>query len=400
MKTMIINARVLMHAQRCVKEEAVLIEDGTILDIASECELPHAEQVIDAEGLYLAPGLLDTHTHGIGGFDFNTCTAQAIEEIIALEHAEGVTGFLASLVVENHAMTMERLQLLDSQVTDSLLGIHLEGPFLNPKQKAVMKEEFLRLPDIEEFRQFLRVSSHVSSMTIAPELPDAQRLIKEGTRQGIVMNIGHSMADAQQVMQAQRNGAKGITHLYNAMSQHEHRNPGVVTGALLSDLMCELIVDGFHVHPDVVHATYRALGDDRIILISDANPYKAVADGEYPFSGKNIVIQDGKATVKETGRIAGSTLAMNTALRNMCRYTGCSVESAVRMAAYNPARLYGWKKGSIEPGYDADLMLMDDAFHIHRVWQRKYFMLRKAGKIVSSTTKTAYLSIYADCTFS
>ena len=374
MKTMIINARVLMHAQRCVKEEAVLIEDGTILDIASECELPHAEQVIDAEGLYLAPGLLDTHTHGIGGFDFNTCTAQAIEEIIALEHAEGVTGFLASLVVENHAMTMERLQLLDSQVTDSLLGIHLEGPFLNPKQKAVMKEEFLRLPDIEEFRQFLRVSSHVSSKTIAPELPDAQRLIKEGTRQGIVMNIGHSMADAQQVMQAQRNGAKGITHLYNAMSQHEHRNPGVVTGALLSDLMCELIVDGFHVHPDVVHATYRALGDDRIILISDANPYKAVADGEYPFSGKNIVIQDGKATVKETGRIAGSTLAMNTALRNMCRYTGCSVESAVRMAAYNPARLYGWKKGSIEPGYDADLMLMDDAFHIHRVWQRKYFM--------------------------
>ena len=338
MKTMIINARVLMHAQRCVKEEAVLIEDGTILDIASECELPHAEQVIDAEGLYLAPGLLDTHTHGIGGFDFNTCTAQAIEEIIALEHAEGVTGFLASLVVENHAMTMERLQLLDSQVTDSLLGIHLEGPFLNPKQKAVMKEEFLRLPNIEEFRQFLRVSSHVSSMTIAPELPDAQRLIKEGTRQGIVMNIGHSMADAQQVMQAQRNGAKGITHLYNAMSQHEHRNPGVVTGALLSDLMCELIVDGFHVHPDVVHATYRALGDDR------------------------------------TGRIAGSTLAMNTALRNMCRYTGCSVESAVRMAAYNPARLYGWKKGSIEPGYDADLMLMDDAFHIHRVWQRKYFM--------------------------
>lgn len=374
MKTMIRNARVLMHAQRCVKEEAVLIEDGTILDIASECELPHAEQVIDAEGLYLAPGLLDTHTHGIGGFDFNTCTAQAIEEIIALEHAEGVTGFLASLVVENHAMTMERLQLLDSQVSDSLLGIHLEGPFLNPKQKAVMKEEFLRLPDIEEFRQFLRVSSHVSSMTIAPELPDAQRLIKEGTRQGIVMNIGHSMADAQQVMQAQRNGAKGITHLYNAMSQHEHRNPGVVTGALLSDLMCELIVDGFHVHPDVVHATYRALGDDRIILISDANPYKAVADGEYPFSGKNIVIQDGKATVKETGRIAGITLAMNTALRNMCRYTGCSVESAVRMAAYNPARLYGWKKGSIEPGYDADLMLMDDAFHIHRVWQRKYFM--------------------------
>ena len=300
---------------------------------------------------------------------------EGVTELVTAAKKKGLRLAIATSATRKKPQVhLERLQLLDSQVTDSLLGIHLEGPFLNPKQKAVMKEEFLRLPDIEEFRQFLRVSSHVSSMTIAPELPDAQRLIKEGTRQGIVMNIGHSMADAQQVMQAQRNGAKGITHLYNAMSQHEHRNPGVVTGALLSDLMCELIVDGFHVHPDVVHATYRALGDDRIILISDANPYKAVADGEYPFSGKNIVIQDGKATVKETGRIAGSTLAMNTALRNMCRYTGCSVESAVRMAAYNPARLYGWKKGSIEPGYDADLMLMDDAFHIHRVWQRKYFM--------------------------
>jgi len=300
---------------------------------------------------------------------------EGVTELVTAAKKKGLRLAIATSATRKKPQVhLERLQLLDSQVTDSLLGIHLEGPFLNPKQKAVMKEEFLRLPNIEEFRQFLRVSSHVSSMTIAPELPDAQRLIKEGTRQGIVMNIGHSMADAQQVMQAQRNGAKGITHLYNAMSQHEHRNPGVVTGALLSDLMCELIVDGFHVHPDVVHATYRALGDDRIILISDANPYKAVADGEYPFSGKNIVIQDGKATVKETGRIAGSTLAMNTALRNMCRYTGCSVESAVRMAAYNPARLYGWKKGSIEPGYDADLMLMDDAFHIHRVWQRKYFM--------------------------
>lgn len=123
----------------------------------------------------------------------------------------------------------------------------------------------------------------------------------------------------------------------------------------------------------VVHATYRALGDDRIILISDANPYKAVADGEYPFSGKDIIIQNGKATVKETGRIAGSTLAMNTALRNMCTFTGCSMESAVRMAAYNPAKLYGWKKGSIEPGYDADLILMDENFCIKQVWQKACF---------------------------
>lgn len=374
MKTIIRNARVIINAQRCVKDAAVLIEDGRIACIAAEADLPIADRIIEGEGLYLAPGLLDTHTHGIGGFDFNTCTAEAMDEIIALEHAEGVTGFLSSLVVENHEMTMERLRILDPLVKGAYLGIHLEGPYLNPKQKAVMKEEFLRMPDYEEFREFLRVSSHITSMTIAPELPAALDLIAKAAEQGIVMNIGHSIANAQQVLQAQESGAKGITHLYNAMSQHEHRNPGVVTGAFISKLMCELIADGFHVHPDVVQASYQAIGDDRIILISDANPYKAVPDGEYPFSGKDIVIQDGKATVKETGRIAGSTLAMNAALRNMCKYTGCSVESAVRMASYNPARLYGWKKGSIERGYDADLILMDDDFQIHEVWQKHDFM--------------------------
>ena len=373
MKTKIINARVILNTERQICERTVIISDGCIERICDESESSVCDRVIDACGLYLSPGLLDTHTHGIGGFDFNNCTAEDMKEIIRLEQAEGVTGFLSSLVVENHETTMERLHILDSLVKEPFLGIHLEGPYLNRKQKAVMKEEYLRLPDFEEFSQFLKVSSHIASMTIACELLHAEQLIAKGAEKGIVMNIGHSMADAKQVLQAQNAGAKGITHLYNAMSQHEHRNPGVVTGAMISTLMCELIADGFHVHPDVVHATYRALGDDRIVLISDANPYKAVANGEYPFSGKDIIIQNGKATVKETGRIAGSTLAMNTALRNMCTFTGCSMESAVRMAAYNPAKLYGWKKGSIEPGYDADLILMDENFCIKQVWQKACF---------------------------
>ncbi|MCR0327347.1 N-acetylglucosamine-6-phosphate deacetylase [[Clostridium] innocuum] len=373
MKTKIINARVILNAKRQICERTVIISDGCIERICDESESSVCDRVIDAGGLYLSPGLLDTHTHGIGGLDFNTCAAEDMEEIIRLEQAEGVTGFLSSLVVENHEATMERLHVLDSLVKEPFLGIHLEGPYLNRKQKAVMKEEYLRLPDFEEFSQFLKASSHIVSMTIACELLHAEQLIAEGAEKGIVMNIGHSMADAKQVLQAQNAGAKGITHLYNAMSQHEHRNPGVVTGAMISTLMCELIADEFHVHPDVVHATYRALGDDRIVLISDANPYKAVADGEYPFSGKDIIIQNGKATVKETGRIAGSTLAMNTALRNMCTFTGCSMESAVRMASYNPAKLYGWKKGSIEPGYDADLILMDENFCIKQVWQKACF---------------------------
>lgn len=374
MKTIIKNAKVICSDRRMISDEAVLIEDGRIAKIAYEEDLPKAERCIDAGGLYLSPGLLDTHTHGIGGHDFNTCSANDMEDIIQLEHQEGVTGFLASLVVEDHETIMNRLQLLNPLVAGSFLGIHLEGPYLNPQQKAVMKEEHLRAPDQREFLDYCNKASHLCSMTIAPELEGALALIAEGTKRGIVMNIGHSMANAQQVLQAQNAGAKGITHMYNAMSQHAHRNPGVVTGAFVSDVMCELIADGFHVHRDVVHATYRTLRDDRLVLISDANPFKAVKPGEYPFSGKTVMVEADIATVKETGRIAGSVLAMNRAVKNMCSFCGCGIESAIRMATYNPARLYGWKKGSIEAGYDADLILLDDDFQVHALWMKEEFM--------------------------
>lgn len=154
MKTKIINARVILNTERQICERTVIISDGCIERICDESESSVCDRVIDACGLYLSPGLLDTHTHGIGGFDFNTCTAEDMKEIIRLEQAEGVTGFLSSLVVENHETTMERLHILDSLVKEPFLGIHLEGPYLNRKQKAVMKEEYLRLPDFEEFSQF------------------------------------------------------------------------------------------------------------------------------------------------------------------------------------------------------------------------------------------------------
>lgn len=373
-RTIITNGKVIINKKKMISNEAILIEDGIIKAIGDKENLPKADHIIDAEGCYICPGMLDTHTHGIGGYDFNKCDVSDLETIMKMERAEGVTGFLASLVVENHDTTLALLKKLDYVVSSSFLGIHLEGPFLNKEQKAVMKEEYLRSPDKKEFQEFIKVSSHICSMSIAPELEKAIEVIKSGTKQGIVMNIGHSNATAQQVLEAEKAGAKGITHLYNAMSQHEHRNPGVVSGAFISNLMCELIVDGFHIHPDVVNGTYRSIGSDRIVLITDANPYKGLDDGEYVFSGKNIVIDQGKATVKETGRIAGSTLSMRKAVENFCTYTGCTLEEAFRMASYNPGQMYSWKKGSIEVGYDADLLLMDDEFQIHKVWTKEDFI--------------------------
>lgn len=209
-------------------------------------------------------------------------------------------------------------------------------------------------------------------MTIAPELANALELITYASESGIVVNVGHSNANSEDVLKAEKAGAKGITHLYNAMSQHEHRNPGVVTGAVLSNLYCELICDGFHVHEDVVRATYKMIGKERLILISDANPCKGLSDGEYRFSGKNVVIEKGRATVKETGRIAGGTLKIPQACRNMMKWCHASIVDCIQMCAMNPARLYGLNKGYIKAGYDGDILIIDEEFNpIHLLSEDK-----------------------------
>ena len=217
-------------------------------------------------------------------------------------------------------------------------------------------------------------------MTIAPEVEGALDLIQKGNDYGIVMNVGHSDASSHQVVEAQQYGAKAITHLYNAMSQHLHREPGVVTGAIISQLMCELIVDGFHIHPDVIRATYHMIGKDRLILITDSNPCKGLPDGEYTFSGKNVQIVDGKARVKETGRIAGSTIKMNKECELMMQYTSCTMDDIVKMACYNPAKLYGLNKGQLTVGYDADILIVNEKFDLLTVMSQ--------GRIVKDEVKS------------
>ena len=369
MKTIIYNVR-LLDTNKDIKQGTIVIEHGIIQDIIEENGA--YPEGVDGKGQIVVPALLDTHTHGIGGHDFNICSLNDMDEVSTLEEKEGVGGYLASLVVERHEDILNILDRLKACKSDGFLGIHLEGPYLNKKMKAVMKEAFLRDPNIQEFKTYCE-RGNIVSMTFAPELEGSEELINYANQQGIVMNIGHSDASAQQVLHAQSLGAKGITHLYNAMSQHVHREPGVVTGAILSNLMCELIVDGFHIHPDIIKATYQMIGRDHLILISDANPCKGLKDGEYPFSGKQIRIQDGKAVVIETGRIAGSTLTMIQACKNMMAYTGCSLQDVICMSSYNPAQVYGWKRGRLEKGYCGDILLINEQFDIqasflHGTW--------------------------------
>lgn len=364
MKILIKNGIVIIDGNKKIDNGAVLVEDKKITGIFKDYQNVDHDQVIDAKGNYIIPGLIETHTHGIKGYDFNTCQIEDIQKISDALLEEGVTCFMASLTSESHN---DMLSLLDGYQTcevPNLLGVHIEGPFLNVNNKGVMKVETLQMPDISKFDEFLQHCTKIKSMTIAPELPKALDVINYGSNKQIVMHVGHSSATACQVIEAQKYGAKGITHLYNAMGQHLHRDPGVVTGAMISDLACELIVDGYHIHEDVIRATYKAIGKERIILICDANPCKGLPDGEYQFSGKEIEIIEGKARVKETGRIAGSTLALNEACRNMMQICHCSFQDAVYMASTNPGQLYGLQKGKLEVGYDGDVLVVNNNFDI------------------------------------
>ncbi|MFV0395376.1 MAG: N-acetylglucosamine-6-phosphate deacetylase, partial [Coprobacillaceae bacterium] len=347
-----------------INNGSVLVEDKKIIGVFKDYQRIEADRIIDAKGNYIIPGFIETHTHGAMGYDFNTCQMEDIYKVSDALLEEGTTCFMASVTCESHDYMLQLLEQYESCDVPNLLGVHIEGPFISSNNKGVMKPECLQDPSIDKFNDFLLHCSKIKAMTLAPELPGALDLITHGNNKGVVMNVGHSSATAHQVVEAQEYGAKGITHLYNAMGQHLHREPGVVTGAMISDLLCELIVDGFHIHEDVIKATYKAIGKERIVLICDANPCKGLPDGVYPFSGKIVEIIDGKARVKETGRIAGSTLALNEACRNMVRLCDCSIEDAVYMASTNPAKMYGLNKGKLEVGYDGDVVIINNNFDI------------------------------------
>lgn len=367
MKILIKNGTVLIDGNKRIDNGAVLVEGDKIVGVYKDYSHVEYDECVDAKGEYIVPGLIETHTHGIIGHDFNECTKEQLQEISDASLKEGVTCFMASLVCEEHERMLELLDMYEESDVKNMLGVHIEGPFLNLENKGVMKVECLQKPNSEKFDEFLAHCSKVKAMTIAPELEGSLDLITHGHNKGVVMNVGHSSASASQVVEAEQYGAKGITHLYNAMGQHLHRNPGVVTGAIISNLYCELIVDGFHIHEDVIKATYKAIGKDRIVLICDANPCKGLPDGTYLFSGKNVEIIDGKARVKETGRIAGSTIKLNEACYNMMKWCHCTIDDAVLMASVNPAKLYGLNKGKLEVGYDGDVLVVDKDFNIIHV---------------------------------
>ena len=362
----ITHVRAVVDGHRMMERARVTVEAGKILTVEPD-EGPAPEYALDGGGLTLTPGLIDLHIHGAAGRDLIEGSQRAARAVSENISRDGVTAFMAALTVVSHGEMLRILKGYGEMAAlpgARLAGVHAEGPYLSRRYKALMDERWLRDPSVAELDEMLEASAgRLRVMTVAPELPGMDAFIRQAAQRGVAVMLGHTAASSGDMHRAALAGARGITHLYNAMSQHLHREPGAVTGAFLEEgLYAELIADGYHVAPDVVRMTYRYMGPERLILITDAMLGKGMPDGDFVFSGLACRKSGLEVKVIDGGRRAGSAIGLNEALRRMQQMTGCGPCQLVQMACVNPARVAGLegKKGRLMAGMDADLALFDD----------------------------------------
>jgi N-acetylglucosamine-6-phosphate deacetylase len=347
---------------------AVVIRDRHIERLGGEV-LPAADRVVDASGLRVIPGLIDLHVHGALGADVMDATPQALAAMEQFFLRQGVTAYLATTITSSPASLGAAIAAVAGARTPAgaqPLGVHLEGPYVAASQRGAQPLAWLRAPDPLEYDGWWQ-SGVVRLITLAPELPGAAELIASATRRGVRVSVGHTEATYEQVRQAAEWGVRHSTHTFNGMSGLHHRQPGAV-GAVLTDdrIYAELIADGVHLHPAVVSLLVRAKGIDRITLVTDAMRATGLGNGAYDLGGQTIDVRNGVART-ETGSLAGSTLTLNVAVRNVQRFAQLTPNQALAMATRVPAEALdlAGRKGVLRPGADADVVLVDDEWNVH-----------------------------------
>ncbi|WP_410502471.1 N-acetylglucosamine-6-phosphate deacetylase [Exiguobacterium acetylicum] len=370
--TVIINARIYTGEQTI--EDGFIRFERTIEAIGpmSVFEEMAGEETIDAHHQSLIPGMIDVHIHGGYDVDVMDGDAKSLRHFSQQMLQEGVTSFLATTITqdwENITQALETVREVVAQDDTTIVGVHLEGPFINPDYAGAQPHEHIVEPDVEQFLKWQQASGNtIKLVTYAPERPGA-RAFEEAVRlTGAIPSAGHTDAT---YAQNQAGHVTHGTHLYNQMRALHHREPGTVGYCLLTpDVYAEIIPDGIHSAPEMVDFAYRMKGADQLIVITDAMRAKGLADGEYELGGQAVFVRDGAARL-ENGSLAGSVLTMDAALRNIIAYTGCSLEEAVRMTSVNAAKeLQLNQKGSLAVGKDADIVLLDEALQIQETIHR------------------------------
>lgn len=362
MSSLTITGATLLTPHKRLSAASVRVEGGKIVAVGAG--LPAEDsQVLDATGLYLVPGLIELQINGAFGCDF-TAEPECIWEVARGLPRYGVTSFLPTIVTS----PLDRLARAQATLLAGPppgfhgawpLGLHVEGPFLNPERKGAHQQDHLRIPSPESFSD-LSPETGVRLVTLAPELPGALDLVRRLNRRGIVVSAGHSMATFDQARQAFDAGVRYATHLFNAMTPIHQFEPGLVTAVLSEpDLSFGLIPDGIHVHPALVRQAWELAGAGRMTLVTDAMAALGQGPGRYRLGDLEIVVDESSARLPD-GILAGSILAQNAALRNLMAFTGCTLEQALPCMTSTPASLLGLSReiGQIAPGSRADFCLM------------------------------------------
>ncbi|WP_248561109.1 N-acetylglucosamine-6-phosphate deacetylase [Niallia sp. NCCP-28] len=373
-KSMLISNICIYGEDAIISRGYLRIIDGVIESYGSLQELSpdkkQVDKIVEFPNSYkLIPGLIDIHIHGACNADVMDGTLQALEKMAETLPKEGTTSFLATTMTQQEQEIETALENAASYIGSQtkfgiaeVLGIHLEGPFIAAAKAGAQPLQAIKKPNVELFKKWQNIAGdHIKLVTLAPEEENGLDLVAYLKEAGVVASMGHTDALYEEVVKGIEAGVSHVTHLYNGMRGLHHRDPGVAGAALLhKELLVEMIVDGIHIHPQVVNLTYRQKGKEGIVLITDSMRAKWMDDGISSLGGQKVIVKDGKALL-ENGSLAGSTLKMDEGIRNMMNYTGCSLEEAVYMGSYNPAKQLGilHKKGSIKKGKDADLVVLN-----------------------------------------
>ncbi len=361
----------LVDAAIDLPDSPLTVDGSQIEAIGSATDTPGT--LIDATRMIVTPGFIDIHTHGGGGYNLHTVDAEEIHNYARWAPGTGVTSFLIGVVGTPGTRPEEQLSAATAAIDGwtagaEPLGIHLEGPYINVERRGAHMPAWLRVPNADEAERVLAMTDgHLRLITLAPELPGAAAMIQRMKEAGVTVSIGHTDATYEQTLEAFQLGVTHMTHCCNAMRPLHHREPGPL-GALAQSLQVygELIADGVHVHPAMMKIIVKALGPERTIVITDALSAAGLSeDTTFEFAGQPAQLIRGAARLAD-GTITGSVLTMDLALRNILEMTGVSLQEAVRMLTLNPAQAAhaAERKGQLQAGYDADLLIFDESLQL------------------------------------
>lgn len=372
MEQFVITNALVYTGHRFVPRE-VYVEEGRVAQLAEKVNAPAGCPRLDLGGKRLVPGFIDIHTHGAAGVDVNAATAAQLNGTIGHFFAsQGTTGWLCSVLTDTPEQTLWCLDQAKAAMKEEgdwaqLLGVHLEGPFLASQYKGAMPEHLLQKGSAELFAKYEAAGEGaVRYMTVSPEVEGVPAMVRDIAAR-VKVAIGHSGAEYDTAMECITNGAVSATHTFNAMRLFHQHQPAIMGAVLESDVYCEAICDGRHLHPASVRLLLKCKGWDRVVAVTDSIMAAGLPDGNYKLGVNDVVVEDGDAKLASDGTRAGSTLTTGQALKNLVKFTGEGPEKVLPLLTENPADLLGLpRKGRIAPGCDADLVVLGEDLTVLR----------------------------------